>query len=78
MRKHSLYFILYDIFPYQCKQTCTYTSPIKKKKKKEVYTHLHAKQLGKGSLDLVDWRLQLLPKEFDFSEKIKSYLYIGS
>ena len=50
----------------------------KKKKKKKVYTHLHAKQLGKGSLDLVDWRLQLLPKEFDFSEKIKSYLYIGS
>ena len=26
MRKHSLYFILYDIFPYQCKQKCTYTS----------------------------------------------------
>ena len=38
MRKHCLYFILYDIFPYQCKQTCTYTSPIKKKKKKSVHT----------------------------------------
>ena len=78
MRKHCLYFILYYIFPYQFKQTCTYTSHIKKKKKKSVHTHLHAKQLAKGSLDLVDWRLQLLPKEFDFSEKIKSYLYIGS
>ena len=55
------------------KQKCTYTSPIKKiiiiKKKK--CTHTLACQTAKGSLDLVDWRLQLLPKEFDFSEQIK-------